>query len=227
MTDPSATSAVDPEVVRAATLAHELRNALHSATIAHELLKLDMALQSPASTVLDRSLATLAELLERSFDRPRTEGGLGRSSTIPISALIERARAVSTFDAASHGVTFDVDSPVLGLEVEGDALHLDGALSNLLRNAFKFTGRGGHVRLASRAVAERVLIEVSDTCGGLPRGDSDDLFEMFEQRSVDRSGLGIGLAVARANVRAMKGDVYARDVPSRGCVFTIDLPRTA
>ena len=75
--------------------------------------------------------------------------------------------------------------------------------------------------------AERVLIEVQDECGGLPGGDDfeDLLFRPFEQRGTDRSGLGIGLAFCRWGAEANNGRIYARNLPGKGCVFTIDLRR--
>jgi signal transduction histidine kinase len=69
------------------------------------------------------------------------------------------------------------------------------------------------------------LIEVEDECGGLPPGDSEELFKVFEQRGGDRSGLGLGLAISRRGVEANGGKLYVRDLPGRGCVFTIDLPK--
>jgi signal transduction histidine kinase len=50
---------------------------------------------------------------------------------------------------------------------------------------------------------------------------------MFEQRGTDRSGLGVGLAIARAGVEVNGGEIRVRDLPGRGCIFTIDLPRLA
>jgi signal transduction histidine kinase len=70
-----------------------------------------------------------------------------------------------------------------------------------------------------------VLIEVEDECGGLPEGQTEDLFGVFEQRSADRSGLGVGLAIARASVEMNGGEIRVRDLPGRGCIFTIELPR--
>ena len=61
--------------------------------------------------------------------------------------------------------------------------------------------------------------------GGPPGGDENDLFQPFEQRSVDRSGLGLGLAFSRWAVEANHGRIYARNLPDKGCVFTVDLPR--
>jgi len=69
-----------------------------------------------------------------------------------------------------------------------------------------------------------VMIEVEDECGGLPRGNAEDLFRPFEQRSQDRSGVGLGLAIARESVETNGGLIRARNLPGKGCVFTIDLP---
>ena len=77
------------------------------------------------------------------------------------------------------------------------------------------------------ASAERVLIEVEDECGGLVGGNVNELFRPFEQRSADRTGLGLGLAFGRWGAEANNGRLYARNLPDKGCVFTIDLPRVA
>jgi hypothetical protein len=69
------------------------------------------------------------------------------------------------------------------------------------------------------------LIEVKDECGGLPPGKADELFRRFEQRGRDRTGLGLGLLIARKSVEADGGEIHVRDMPGIGCVFTIDLPR--
>ena len=65
------------------------------------------------------------------------------------------------------------------------------------------------------ASAERVLIEIQDECGGLPRGNVNELFRPFEQRSADRTGLGLGLAFSRWGVEANNGRIYARNLPER------------
>ena len=62
-------------------------------------------------------------------------------------------------------------------------------------------------------------------CVGLPPGKADDLFRPFEQHGGDRSGLGLGLTIARESVEANGGLIRARTLPGAGCIFTIDLPR--
>jgi len=54
---------------------------------------------------------------------------------------------------------------------------------------------------------------------------NDELFRPFEQRSADRTGLGLGLAFSRWGVEANHGRIYARTLPGKGCIFTVDLPR--
>ena len=68
-----------------------------------------------------------------------------------------------------------------------------------------------------------------DTMIVFPRHDLgvaiEDLFRMFEQRNADRTGLGLGLAISRKGVEESGGAIHVRDMPGKGCVFTIDLPR--
>jgi signal transduction histidine kinase len=68
---------------------------------------------------------------------------------------------------------------------------------------------------------------VKDHCGGLPSGDAERLFLPFTQNGEDRTGLGLGLSIARRSVEANNGVLSVRDVPGTGCVFTIALPRYA
>ena len=79
--------------------------------------------------------------------------------------------------------------------------------------------------MSARSSKDRVLIEVEDECGGLPPGTQQRIFRPFEQGSADRSGLGLGLSLSRHGVQAFGGNLYVRDRPGKGCIFTIDLPR--
>ncbi len=100
-------------------------------------------------------------------------------------------------------------------------------MANLLQNAFKFTACSTEVTLAAYAVGERVFIEVHDHCGGLPEGSVEKLFTPFTQRSDDKSGLGLGLSIARRIIEADGGAISVENVAGTGCVFTISLPRRA
>jgi hypothetical protein len=81
------------------------------------------------------------------------------------------------------------------------------------------------VTLEAYAAGERILIDVKDHCGGLPPGNAEKMFALFSQRSGDRTGMGLGLSIARKSVEADGGLLNVRDRPGAGCIFTIDLPR--
>jgi signal transduction histidine kinase len=112
--------------------------------------------------------------------------------------------------------------PRLGIEVNHDLML--AALMNLLHNAFKFTHSHTEVTLKAHALAGRILIDVKDHCGGLPAGNNEKMFTPFTQRSGDRTGMGLGLSIARKSIEADGGTLSVRDVPGTGCIFTIDLP---
>jgi nitrogen fixation/metabolism regulation signal transduction histidine kinase len=76
------------------------------------------------------------------------------------------------------------------------------------------------------ADGDRVAFEIEDECGGLPPGKTEDLFRPFEQRGTDRSGVGLGLAICLKAAKASGGRIHVRDLPGKGCVFSLDLKRT-
>ena len=57
--------------------------------------------------------------------------------------------------------------------------------------------------------------------------EDKELVPSFEQRGADRTGLGIGLTFSRWGAEANGGRLYARNLPGKGCVFTMDLPRSS
>jgi signal transduction histidine kinase len=121
------------------------------------------------------------------------------------------------------GLNVSMVDPQLAVDADRDLL--SSAVGNLLQNAFKFTHHNTAVTLNAYAAADRIFIDVEDNCGGLPPGDTEKMFLPFAQSDEDRTGLGLGLSIARRSIEANKGTLSVRDVPTEGCVFTIDLPR--
>lgn len=95
--------------------------------------------------------------------------------------------------------------PLLAVNVDPQVLA--SAVTNLLSNAFKYSRAGSRVLLRVRATEGHVAIEVEDACGGFPESKSD-LFERFgERRAKNRTGVGLGLSIARKAVRPQGGDI--------------------
>ena len=144
---------------------------------------------------------------------------------IHIAPFIAEVAPAARLEANAKGITLVIMPIDAQVAIEADRPVLAAVVANLLQNACKFTHPHTTVTLRVGASADRVLIEVQDECGGLPSGDVNELFRPFEQRGTDRTGLGLGLAFSRWAVEANNGRLYARDLPNKGCVFTIDMPR--
>ena len=208
-------------------LAHELRNLTQTAIFAFEVLKTgNVGVGGSTGAVLNRSLMGLRALIGRSLAEVRLTQDVENLERLPVRAFIEELTPPAILEADAKGIRLVVMPGEDGVAIEADRQVLAAAVGNLLQNAFKFTRPRTTVTLRVHASAERVLIEVEDSCGGLPAGeDTNDLFRSFEQRGTDRTGLGLGLAFSRWAVEANHGRIYAQNLPNKGCVFIVDLPR--
>jgi signal transduction histidine kinase len=216
----------DKHTERIGVLAHELRNHLNSANLAFEALSSgSVGLSGSIGALLGRSLGGLRTLIDRALAEVRLEAGIQNRERVGIAELIEEVRVPALMDANARGIGLAIEPVEQELVVEADRQTLNSVVTNLLQNAFKFSRRGGTVTLKTRLIAERVLIEVEDECGGLEPGEVEALFRPFEQRNADRTGLGLGLAICLRGVEANGGRLHVHDVPGSGCIFTIDLPR--
>jgi signal transduction histidine kinase len=207
-------------------LGHELRNLTNTAILAFEVLQSgNVGAAGSTGTVLHRSLMGIRALIGRSLAEVRLTHGVQNRERILVSEFIDELAPAATLEANAKGITLTVMPVDQGVVIEADRQVLAAVVTNVLQNAFKFTRPRTTVTLRVGAGAERVLIEIQDECGGLQRGEQTELFRPFEQRNTDRTGLGLGLAFSRWAVEANQGRIYARNVPDKGCVFTIDLPR--
>ena len=176
--------------------------------------------------VLGRSLSNLRHIIDRALAEVRLEAGLAQEKErMRLWEFMEEVEVLASFEANQKGLALSVTCVDEGAEVEIDRHILASAIGNLLQNAFKFTDPGGTITLSTSVTADRVLIEIQDECGGLLPGSIEELFQPFEQRNIDRSGLGLGLAITRKGVEANGGEVHVRNMPGKGCVFSVSLPR--
>ena len=214
---------------RLGILAHELRNHLHTGMLAFSAIKLgNVGVHGATGAVLERSLIGLRTLVDRSLADVRVSAGmLPRHELLSVADFIDQIGISALLEARARGCRFTVSHVEEGLAIDVDRDMLLSALGNLLQNAFKFTKPGSEVSLTAYAVADRILLEVQDHCGGLPPGGANRMLLPFTQVGTDRSGLGLGLAICNRSVEANSGTLRVRDIPGSGCVFTIDLPRKA
>lgn len=216
------------ETERLGQAAHELRDVLHTAVLAFNVLKTGtVAINGSTGTVLGRSLARLTQVVDRTLAEVRRAIPEESRQRIRVLDFLDELALVGRLHAESRGIQFAVEEVNPGLTIDIDPPLLMSAVQNLLENGFKNTPAGGHVVLRALHDEARVLIEVEDECGGIPQTQRDPFQPFGERRGRDRTGLGLGLSIARSAVSAHHGDIHIRNMPGKGCIFVLEIPVAA
>ncbi len=216
-----------------AMLSHELRSPLAPILNAVQLLGLqknESPLQHQARTIIARQARQLARLIDDLMEVSRINTGRVYLcyDRVVISSIVERA--VETIrplvDQNRHELTVSLSPQPIWLNA--DAVRLEQVIVNLLNNAVKYTGEGGHIWVTVQQVGEECVLRVRDTGVGIAPEFLPRIFDLFTQaeRSLDRSqgGLGIGLALVKRLVELHQGRVEAVSVLGQGSEFVVHLP---
>jgi len=216
------------EIERLGHTAHEARDFLSTAFLAfHALKRGDVAINGSTGAMLGRSLMALRDLIDRTLSEVRLVANVRRRVRVPVVPFVDEIAATGVLHAEYRDITFTVVPIDHELTVDADPQLLSSAVMNVLHNAFKNTRPGGNVTLRAFASDANLCLEVEDECGGIPE-EKGDLFRTFgDRRGRDRSGLGMGLSIARQAVRAHGGDIEIRNKPGYGCTFAICVPLAA
>lgn len=225
----TAESRLSEEFERSGHVAHETRDLLNTAILAYQTLKQGtVAINGSTGAVLGRSLMGLRDLVDSTLSEIRITANQQRRERVPVTSFLNDLAVAGRLHAESRGLQLVTEPGDPAWAVTADPQVLASAVSNLLNNAFKFTPAGGRVVLRARTNEEQhLLIEVEDECGGIPPSAGDPFQSFGERRGGDRTGLGLGLSIARKAVRAHGGDIHIHNVPGKYCVFTIDVPLAA
>jgi len=206
-------------------LAHELRNPLGTARLALNLLRdKGQIADAPAAHGLDRALQKMHDLLDGALtDFAHRRAPRAQRTSVDLAGLLPEVIAESAAEAESKGVSTSIELAAPA-EIRADPRLLRSAVSNLVRNAIKFSRPGSEVRVEVKRSEQLTSIAVTDGCGGLPPGSVERLFNPFVQAGADRSGFGLGLAIAQQAAVAHDGAIRVHDLPGQGCVFVLDIP---
>ena len=127
--------------------------------------------------------------------------------------------------AGARGIALDAEIGDGSLEASFDHDRVLQVLANLINNAIKFTASGGKIRMRIEPNDAGVRFSVADTGPGIPRAQLDAVFERFRQlKSLDRSGLGLGLFIAKCIVDAHGGRIWCESTEGVGSTFHFTLP---
>jgi signal transduction histidine kinase len=155
---------------------------------------------------------------------------------VPVRAHIEVAALVrSVFDALAERArakSIELKSSVDPFaHVRADADLLRRVVENLLENALRHAPEESAVQVSSELLPDAFVIRIADRGAGVAPELRESIFERFVQleskdRSVTRSGRGLGLTFCRLAVEAHGGRIWVED-GSPGAVFCLSLPHVA
>jgi two-component system sensor histidine kinase KdpD len=210
-------------------VSHDLRTPLAGAKAAVSSLRSSSVEFSEADrdellATADESLDRLTRLISNLLDMSRVQAGamVVHSQDVDLDGVI--AQTLDSLGAVGDAVLIDApdDLPV----VRTDPGLLERVLGNLLENAVRFSAGERPVELSVRACDGVVLIIVADHGPGLAESERERMFMPF-QRLGDTSnttGVGLGLAVARAFTEAIEGTLTPQPTPGGGLSMVVALP---
>jgi signal transduction histidine kinase len=210
-------------------LAHDLRSPLTRMKARIERLtrapEPDLAELGAIGNEADALLA----MLDNSLEISRLEAGIGRDAfqLMDLAALVNDMAEMYEPLAEESGVRLDV-SAAAPVPVAAHRQLLGRALSNLIDNALRYAGSGGHIDISAEATAEGARLVVADRGPGIPLPARSEALRRFGRLDAARSrrGAGLGLSLAAAIARLHGGQLLLSD-NAPGLKVTIELPATA
>lgn len=129
----------------------------------------------------------------------------------------------------AKGVQFKIGNEIEGENalVKTDKHKLDSILLNLIKNAVKFTD-SGKIEIGNYLKDENIWFYVSDTGKGIPADKIDKVFDSFVQADTSLTrgyeGLGIGLSIVKAYIKALNGSIEVKSEIGKGTTFLFSIP---
>jgi len=213
-----------------AIVSHDLRNPLHTITMASGLLStegLHPAQRELQTQIIQRAASQMRRLIEDLLDGVRIRTGqlgiLTREAD-PGDLVREAARFHAPLAEGSALTLTLADLPVLPA-VQADRDRVLQVFSNLVGNAIHFTPGGGRITLGATHGAGEVVFWVQDTGHGISDEDLTRIFEPFwRSGSRQRAGTGMGLTIAKGIVEAHGGTMRVQSAVGSGTTFSFSLP---
>jgi len=218
-----------------ADAAHELRSPLTALRLQAQLLERapDEAARTEARNRLAAAIERATHLVQQLLTLARSEPHQQVPSREPLELgdLVADAIKDSHELALAKSIDLSLEAePALTIRAERDGLR--ALLRNLVDNAVRYTPQGGRVQVRTRAVADRAIVEVSDTGPGIPPEDRERVFDRFYRRSAgfdpaapDAGGTGLGLAIVKAVADRHGAPVRLGEAPGGGLRVDVSFRR--
>jgi signal transduction histidine kinase len=212
------------------TLAHELRQPLSTMVTALDVVRAasGTAAATQAITILERQIDQMLRAVDDLLDATRWAQGKVRlrKQRLDLRDVVREAAIDVAATLNDRRQTLSVSTPDEPLLVNADPQRLHQVLSNLLRNAGKYTDPHGQIWLIASGGTAAVTLRVLDTGRGIAADALTSIFDLYSQvRPTHGTGVGIGLSVVRDIVRLHDGQIEARSPGlGQGSEFIVTLP---
>ncbi len=222
-----------------AALSHELRTPLTPVLMTAAALREDERLPADVREqlgMMERNIGLEARLIDDLLDLTSIERGKLHLRAAPCDAhsLIGLAVEIVRDDALTKGISIERNFRAGRSGLVADPSRFQQVIWNLLRNAVKFTPRGGLITISTSEKNNGeglpwLQISVSDSGIGIPPDMLERIFRPFDQGGLAGDhrfgGVGLGLAIARAVVDLHGGRISASsEGPNLGSTFVVELP---
>jgi two-component system, OmpR family, sensor histidine kinase KdpD len=206
-------------------VSHDLRSPLTAIATAvgslrNRQLRLKDADRAGLLETIDLEQHRLNRLVANLLEMSRLEAGAARSQ-VELWTVDELIRqAIDDVGADGRLRVTGADTHL----VRVDAAQIERVLANLLENALKFSPPDGPVQIRVTATRAEVIVRIVDQGPGIPEPDLERVFEPFYRRTGERTGAGLGLAIARGFAQANGARLWAESRPDQGATLALALP---
>ncbi len=217
-----------------ANMSHEIRTPMNGILGFAELLKepgLTGDEQEKYIGMIEKGGARMLNIINNIVDISKIESGQMETflSDVDINAQIEYVHGFFIPEAETKNLKLSLHAgqPGKPLFIKTDREKLNSILTNLVKNALKFT-REGTIEIGYEIQENRLRFFVKDTGVGIPDEMQQIVFQRFIQVSPSSTmhlqGAGLGLAISKAYVEMLGGTIGVESRPGKGSTFHFTLP---
>lgn len=218
-----------------ANMSHEIRTPMNGILGFTELLQdpdLGLEQRNEFVEIVKSSGDRLLNTINNIIDISKIESGQAHMSYAKtnVGQLIDRLYRFFKFEADKKGIALLITEklPEDKEWLETDVVKLESILTNLIKNAIKFTKKGS-VKIDYYLASEtEICFTVADTGKGIPAAKLKNVFERFVQADIsysrDYEGSGLGLSIARAYAGMLNGKIEVQSEEGKGSVFKLTMP---